>query len=72
MSTNAYFDRLKKITVQPVTTRRHADPVIGIFSVQHIVFHFDDGSKHELTLSLDAGVHALALGELVTHEEVSA
>jgi hypothetical protein len=72
MSKRMYLDQLKQITVKPVKARRHPDAFIGIFSTQEIVFHFEDGSKQELTLGLEAGVHALALGDLVTNEQVTA
>jgi len=70
MSKRLYFDELKQIIVGPVKTRRHTHPDIGMQSVQEIVFHFQDGSRHDMTLNVPAGVRALALGDVVTHDEV--
>ncbi|SFB12544.1 hypothetical protein SAMN04515620_11969 [Collimonas sp. OK607] len=71
MSNRMYLDQLKRITVKPVKAHRHPDASIGIFYTQEIVFHCEGGSKQELTLGLEAGVHALALGDLVTNEQVT-
>ncbi len=72
MSTQSTFTDLKKITVGPLAARLHPDPDHGIYSIQTIVFHFSDGSQHEFRLHLNAGLNALAMGELVTNQEVTA
>ncbi|AIY43015.1 hypothetical protein LT85_3857 [Collimonas arenae] len=72
MSQRLYFCQLTQIKVGPVKTLRHPDPAIGIYSTQKIVFHFEGGNTQELTLDLETGAHALALGECITNAEVNA
>ncbi|AMP05978.1 hypothetical protein [Collimonas pratensis] len=72
MPTQSTFTDLKKITVKPVAVRLHPDPDHGMYSTQTVVFHFGDGSQHEIRLHLNAGLNALAIGELVTNQEVTA
>jgi hypothetical protein len=72
MPTQSTFTDLKKITVKPLAARLHPDPEHGIYSTQTIVFYFGDGSQHELRLHLNAGLNALAMGELVSNHEVTA
>lgn len=72
MAAESTLTNLKRITVKPVVARRHSDPAWGIYSTQEINFHFHDGSQYALRLHLNTGLNALAVGELITNEEVTA
>ena len=72
MSLRLYFSQLSHIQVGPVNARRHPDPTIGIYTTQTLAFHMEDGSNQEFILNLEPGMHALAVGELVTNEQVTA
>ncbi|MEO6918681.1 MAG: hypothetical protein ABI171_14140 [Collimonas sp.] len=69
MSVETVFTQLKTITVKPVQARHHDG--IGIFSVQRILFQFEDGSTHQWVLHLETGLHSLTVGELVTNAQVT-
>jgi hypothetical protein len=68
MSADTTFLNVERITVNPVETRLHFQSASRLFSVQRLVVHFKDGGEHALTLFLNPGQNALALGDVVTHE----
>ena len=71
MPTDLTLLRIKSITIEPVRTIVPNEPCDAFFSFQRIVFHFHDGSRSEMSIHLDAGMHALALGDIVTHDKVT-
>ena len=72
MSADTTFLNVERITVNPVQTFLCVGSSSTRFFTQRVVIHSRDGSEHSLTLFLPAGQPALALGELVTLEQVSA
>ncbi|HWX02033.1 hypothetical protein [Collimonas sp.] len=72
MAAQTTLTMLKRITVNPAVTRRHPDPTVGMYTTQEVNFHFHDAGQHTLRLHLDAGLNALAVGELITNEEATA
>ena len=72
MSAETSFLGIKDVLIKPVQTIRHLNPDNGLFSVQAITIYFDDGSRHDMTFHFKAGQHALAVGDVVTHDEVTA
>ncbi|PFH10569.1 hypothetical protein BCF11_2991 [Collimonas sp. PA-H2] len=72
MAAQTTLTMIKRITVNPAVTRRHSDPTVGMYTTQEVNFHFHDDSLHTLRLHLDAGLNALAMGELITNKEVTA
>ncbi|PFH10975.1 hypothetical protein BCF11_3413 [Collimonas sp. PA-H2] len=72
MSVETTFLNVKSITISPVQTFLCFESSSTRFFTQRVMIRFSDGSEHGLTLFLPAGQPALALGELVTHEQVTA
>jgi hypothetical protein len=72
MSTETTFINIKNVTVRPLKTSRHEDPAIGMYSTQRLVIELEDGGQHHLVLFLEAGMNALAAGEVVTNKQVTA
>ncbi|WP_211461806.1 hypothetical protein [Collimonas silvisoli] len=72
MSAETVFINIKNIAIKPLKTVRHEDSAIGVYSTQRLVVHLDDGGKHELVFFLEAGMNALAVGDVVTNEQVTA
>ncbi|MGZ9712551.1 hypothetical protein ACXX82_17280 [Glaciimonas sp. GNP009] len=71
MSTDLTIIGLKSITVNPVKTIADESLIDRFISYQRIIFHFHDGSKHSMSIHLDAGMHVFAIGEIVTNDKVS-
>lgn len=72
MSVETVFVGIEDILIKPVQTISRLNPRDGLFSTQAIVIYFEDGSKHTLSFHLKNGGNALAMGEVVTSEQVSA
>lgn len=72
MSVETTFLNVKSITIGPVQTFVCFESSRTRFFTQRVVIRSGDGSEHALTFFLPAGQPALALGELVTHEQVTA
>lgn len=72
MSTETSFLNIEHITINPVQTSLCFGSSSTRFFTQRIVIQLKGGNEHGLTLFLPAGQPALTLGELVTHEQVSA
>lgn len=72
MSADTTFLNVERITVNPVQTCLHFQSASRLFSMQRIVVHFKDGGEHALTFFLHPGQNALALGDVVTNDKVTA
>jgi len=72
MSTETTFINIKSLTVRPLKISLHEDPAIGTYSTQRLIIELEDGGQHHLVLFLEAGMNALAVGEVVTNEQVTA
>ena len=73
MSAETSFLNVERITINPVQTSRCFNASDSIFSTQRLVIHCADGGQHALTFYFfQAGQNALALGEVVTNDKVSA
>jgi hypothetical protein len=72
MSIETSFVNIKSIVVGPPKTVRHEDPAIGLYTTQRLSIELEGGGKYTQVLFLEPGMHALAVGELVIHEQVTA
>jgi hypothetical protein len=71
MSTETTFINIKNVTVRPLKTVRHENPAIGLYSTQRLSIELEGGGKYNQVLFLESGMHALAVGEVVTNEQVT-
>jgi hypothetical protein len=72
MSVETSFLDVERITINPVKTSLCFGSSRSKFSTQRVVIHFKDGGEHALTFFFHAGQKSLALGDLVTNEQVTA
>ena len=72
MSISTNFVNIKSIVVGPPTTVQHENPDIGLYTTQRLVVALEDGGRHHLVFFLETGMNALAVGEVVTNEQVTA
>ena len=72
MSISTNFVNIKSIAVGLPVTVQHENPAIGMYTTQRLVVALEDGGRHHLVFFLEPGMHALAVGELVIHEQVPA
>jgi hypothetical protein len=72
MSVETTFLNIERITINPVETFQGLGLSRTRFFTQRIVIQLKGGNEHTLTLFLPADQPALAFGELVTHEQVTA
>jgi hypothetical protein len=72
MSVETSFLDIERIAINPIQTSLCFGSSRSKFSTQRVVIHFKDGGEHALTFFLHAGQKALALGDVIANEQVTA